>query len=93
MPPVTLQKSLIPVTRSHSRDSSGCPTIGKPMAASNGKAGWGFALPNAQDMLKHPPELHIAMKQRRRCSDRANKFALHSQPLDRIGTEMRKFCT
>ncbi len=55
-----LQKPLFPVTRSHSRIVSGCPTIGKPMAASYGQAGWGFALPDAQDMLKHPPQLDIA---------------------------------
>jgi len=54
------QKPLFPVTRSHSRVSSGCPTIGKPMAASYGQAGWGFALPDAQEMLKHPPQLRVS---------------------------------
>ena len=53
-----LQNPLFPVTRS--RTHVGCPTIGKPLAASYGQAGWGFALPDAQDMLKHPPQLHIA---------------------------------
>jgi hypothetical protein len=55
-----LQKPLFPVTRSRSRIISGCPTISKPMAASYGQAEWGFVLPDAQDMLKHPPHLQVS---------------------------------
>ncbi len=55
-----LQKPLFAVTRTRSQALSGCPTIGKPMAASYGQAEWGFVLPDARDMLKHPPQLRIA---------------------------------
>ena len=53
-----LQSPLFPVTRIRSQ-SSGCPTIGKPMATTYGQAEWTFAVPEAQDMLKHPPPLRV----------------------------------
>jgi hypothetical protein len=55
-----LRSPLFPVTRTRFQISSGCPSIGKPMAVDYGQAEWGFVLPDAQDMLKHPPRLRIA---------------------------------